>query len=136
MLRNTKLVLLPSRAEAFPTILLEAAACGTPFVASKLPGVQDIAEESGAGLLHDVGDAKSMGAAITRLLADRSLWAELSGNGRKWIKSLSISEVVPRWHRLYAILGVKIQEASNAAGSARPDASDRRIPVSERLSDV
>ncbi len=112
VLLDSKILLLPSRAEAYPTILLEAAACGTPFVATAIAGVQDIAEESRAGLLHDVGDAAAMREAITRLLTDRGLWLESSRNGRQWIESLSLSNIIPRWERFYAKLGVQIVQSS------------------------
>lgn len=108
VLRESKMLLLPSRAEAYPLVLLEAAACGTPFVATNIAGIPDIAEESQAGLLHEVGDVEGMRKAITRLLRDETLWRDCSRNGRRWVESLEISNVVPRWHRLYADLGVKV----------------------------
>jgi glycosyltransferase involved in cell wall biosynthesis len=108
VLREAKLVVLPSHAEAFPTVLLEAAACGTPFVASSVAGVPDIADQSGAGLLHKVGDVGGMQRAIERLLANDVLWDECSHNGRQWVESLEVSRIAPLWHRLYAELGVTL----------------------------
>ena len=107
VLREAKLLLLPSHAEAFPTVLLEAAACGTPFVASDIAGIPDIAEESQAGLLHRVGDAAGMRDAIERLLTDEVLWDDCSRSGRRWVESLEVSQIVPQWRRLYADLGLK-----------------------------
>jgi glycosyltransferase involved in cell wall biosynthesis len=109
VLRESKVLLLPSHAEAYPTVLLEAAACGTPFVAAKIAGIPDIAEESGGGLLHEVGDVEGMRDAITRLLTDEAMWDECSQSGRRWVESLEVSRIVPRWHRLYRDLGVKLQ---------------------------
>jgi glycosyltransferase involved in cell wall biosynthesis len=111
VLREARLVLLPSRAEAFPTVLLEAAACGTPFVASKVAGVPDMAEQSSAGLLHEIGDADEMRKAIERLLTDEALWHECSRNGQRWAKTLEVSRIVPQWHRFYARLGLKTLES-------------------------
>jgi glycosyltransferase involved in cell wall biosynthesis len=108
VLRETTLLLLPSHAEAFPMVLLEAAACGTPFVAARIAGVQDIAEESRAGLLHEVGDVDGMHNAIGRLLADDALWSQCAHDGRHWVESLEASRVVPEWRRFYADLGVKL----------------------------
>lgn len=108
VLRESKILLLPSRAEAYPTVLLEAAACGTPFVSTNIGGIPDIAEESQAGLLHEVGDVEGMRKAITKLLTDEALWKDCSRNGRRWVESLEISNVVARWHRFYADLGVKV----------------------------
>ena len=114
VLREAKLIVLPSHAEAFPMVLLEAAACGTPFVASKVAGVPDIAEQSQAGLLHDIGDVDGMRREIKRLLTDEAFWEECSRNGRQWAESLEVSRVTPQWNRLYADLGVTLHDLHDA----------------------
>jgi glycosyltransferase involved in cell wall biosynthesis len=106
VLAESKVLVLPSRAEAFPTVLLEAAACGTPFVSTTIAGIPDIAEDSRAGLLHAVGDIEGMRLALTQLLTDESLWCRCSRSGRQWVESLEVSKIVPQWHRLYIALGV------------------------------
>jgi glycosyltransferase involved in cell wall biosynthesis len=108
VLRESKVLLLPSHAEAYPNVLIQAAACGTPFVSTNIAGILDIVEESQAGLLHDVGDVEGMQKAITRLLTDETLWTDCSRSGRRWVESSEISKIVPRWNRLYEDLGVKV----------------------------
>ncbi len=126
-LRESKLLVLPSHAEAYPVVLLEAAACGTPFVATNIAGIPDIAEESQAGLLHGVGDVEGMRKAIERLFTDETLWNDCSRSGRRWVESLEVSKIVPRWHRLYADLGVKIPEPNEAPRGACLQSSEQCI---------
>ena len=41
----------PTRADVFPTVLLEALAAGTPIVASRVEGVPEIVDDNHTGLL-------------------------------------------------------------------------------------
>ena len=59
IIRSAKLLVLPSYSEAYPTVLLEAAACGTPFVATNIAGIPDIVHDSHAGLLVQPGPPSS-----------------------------------------------------------------------------
>ncbi len=128
ILREASLVLLPSHAEALPTILLEAAACGTPFVASNVAGIPDIAEQSQAGLLHEVGDVETMRKAIERLLTDDALWEACSRNGRRWVQTLEISKIVPLWQSFYGQLGLASDAACNPACAAHGESNARYAP--------
>ena len=64
------LAVLSSDNEGTPVSLIEAAAAGTPAVATSVGGVPDVVSPD-AGLLAPPGDAEALGAAIARSLADR-----------------------------------------------------------------
>ena len=59
---------LPSTdgSEAFGLVLIEALACGTPVIASDLPGVRKVVFDSGAGQLVAPGDVESLSSALSR----------------------------------------------------------------------
>ena len=81
--RAADLLVLPSRSEGIPNVLLEAAASGLPFIASDVGGVPEIAEP---GTLFQAGDAGSLAGTLRgalaripgppRLLIPRTSWAE------------------------------------------------------------
>ena len=64
---------LPSRAEGFPIVLLEAAALGLPVVATDVDGVPELIRHGQDGLLVPAEDAKALAAAVARVLDDRLL---------------------------------------------------------------
>lgn len=69
LMAESAVVVLPSRAESFGAVLVEALACGTPVVATKCGGPEDIVTED-VGELVPVGDAAALAAALARVLDD------------------------------------------------------------------
>jgi glycosyltransferase involved in cell wall biosynthesis len=57
-----------SAMESFGMVQVEALLCGTPVVASDLPGVRDVIERLGVGRLAAPGDAGSLSGAILEVL--------------------------------------------------------------------
>jgi glycosyltransferase involved in cell wall biosynthesis len=74
---------LPSHADAAPWALLEAMACGTPVVASRVGGIPDLLDGGRAGILVDRGHERQLGDALARLLGDVELRRELAGRARE-----------------------------------------------------
>jgi glycosyltransferase involved in cell wall biosynthesis len=66
--RAADLFILPSRSEGVPGVLMEAMACGTPFVASRVGGVPEVAD-LGDGELVSAGDVDRMATAIRDVLS-------------------------------------------------------------------
>lgn len=68
-LHAADLFVLPSRSEGIPNVLLEASACGTPYVASRVGGIPEIAS-LGASTLVPPEDPRALATAIARRLAE------------------------------------------------------------------
>jgi len=67
--------LVPSRSESFGLVALEAAACGTPVVASAVGGLTTLVDHGRTGLLVDSADPSAYAAAVRRIV-DEPLAAE------------------------------------------------------------
>ena len=65
--RAATLFVLPSRSEGLPTVLREAAACGTPFVASRVGGIPEIAHLFPSRLVQPE-DARGLAHAICEMI--------------------------------------------------------------------
>jgi len=77
------LALMPSAAETYGLVALEAAACGTPVVASRTEGLVDSVREGVSGVFVPTREPADWARAIRGLLADPAALARLSASARE-----------------------------------------------------
>lgn len=94
-------VLTSKSLEGTPGVLLDALVLGRPIVATSVGGVPEVIENGVSGLIEAVGDASGIGAAIARVLRDRSLAARLSAGARARAPMFSIERTVDRTMDIY-----------------------------------
>jgi glycosyltransferase involved in cell wall biosynthesis len=86
LMRDAALVVLPSRLETFPLVLLEAGAMGRAVVASAVGGIPELISHGEAGLLVPPENATELASAVLRVLSApdfaRSLGASLESRVR------------------------------------------------------
>ncbi len=70
-IQRSALLVLPSRAESFGMVLVEALACGTPVVATRCGGPEDIVSAE-VGILVPPEDPQALAAGIAQVLDRRS----------------------------------------------------------------
>src|SRR5437762_13234754 len=75
---------LPSYYESFGMVALEAMACGSPVVASRVGGLQSTVRDGATGLLVPEGDPCALAETITRVLGDGALRWRLGREGQRW----------------------------------------------------
>lgn len=80
--RRAALLMLPSRAEGFGLVLVEALGCGCPVVASDLPAIRGLLLDGQAGRLFRSGDTEDLAHAVAALLADGESRDALAERGR------------------------------------------------------
>ncbi|HUB25740.1 MAG TPA: glycosyltransferase family 4 protein [Tepidisphaeraceae bacterium] len=77
-LRDAELLVLPSEAEGFGLVLIEAMAAGVPVVATNAPGIRDVVRDKITGLLVPVGSPADLATAMRQVLEDPAMAQRLS----------------------------------------------------------
>lgn len=96
------IVCLPSYREGLPKVLVEAAACGKPIVATDVSGCREIVTNEENGLLVPTRNIEDLAIALNRLLANPDLRNKMGFEGRKKVISeFSIGHVVDKTLNMY-----------------------------------
>jgi glycosyltransferase involved in cell wall biosynthesis len=102
LIRGARAIVFPSLYEGFGLPVLEAMTLGTPVVTSRESSLPEIAGD--AALLVDPYDADDIARAITTIVNDGDLRAELSRRGRAQAAKFSVERYRERVEVLYASL--------------------------------
>lgn len=76
--RAADVCLVPSRSESFGLVALEAAACGTPVVASSVGGLSTLVDQGRTGFLVERREPSEFAACVASILDDPALASTLS----------------------------------------------------------
>lgn len=64
IVRNSFCLILPSYHEGVPNVLLEAANCGIPVIATRVGGIPEVVIENKTGVLVEAGDVVALGESM------------------------------------------------------------------------
>jgi len=73
---------LPSHREGFGQVIIEAAACGVPTVATRIYGITDAVEDGKTGLLFPAGDVAGLTQCLSKLVGDGELRMQMGEAAR------------------------------------------------------
>lgn len=101
LLLASDLLVLPSRTEGLPLVLMEAQACAVPIVATDCSsGVRQLVGDWGA--LVPRGDSRALAQALNSSMGDQ-MWREEAGlRGRREMERYRLDHVLAEWEALLA----------------------------------
>jgi len=100
-LRQVDLLVLPSMAEGFGLVLIEAMAARVPVVATDAPGIRDVVRHRQTGLLVPVSSPGKLARAIDRLRTNDTLRLSLITQARQEVaRRFTWDVVLPQYRQL------------------------------------
>ncbi|NMP30452.1 glycosyltransferase family 4 protein [Thalassotalea sp. M1531] len=81
-------LVLPSHREGFGNVIIEAAACNLPAIASNIYGLSDAVSHEYSGLLHQVKNENALASCMQRLLDSPELLATYKKQARQRVEEV------------------------------------------------
>jgi glycosyltransferase involved in cell wall biosynthesis len=115
---SSHIVCLPSfYGEGIPKVLLEAASCGRPIVATDIPGCREVVRNGENGILVPAQNPTALASALSTLIHDTQLRQRMGAKGREIaLREFSEEIVIRQTLSLYSDL---------QGGSSRHAAAER-----------
>jgi glycosyltransferase involved in cell wall biosynthesis len=113
MVGRSEMLIVPSVCyEGFPMALLEAYACGTPVVASRIGSLDELVVEDATGVKFEPGNSRDLAAKAGSLRKDRARLAALR-RGARWMFEMKYTAE----NNFPALLGIYERAMDDSAGN-------------------
>jgi glycosyltransferase involved in cell wall biosynthesis len=111
-------VVIPSKIEGIPIILMESLALGVPVVASKVGGIPSIVGDGFNGFVCEPSDIEGFARNIRQIAADESLRRTLKVNAREYaLQHLDVDDTNRAYHDV--LLALIRDEGSSQTEASR-----------------
>ncbi len=92
LLQSSWVLVNPSFMEGWGIVAIEANACGTPVIASDVPGLRDSVRDKNTGYLVPYGDIRGFAEKILLIIRDKELREGMSEKARVWASNFTWAE--------------------------------------------
>ena len=99
---NASILVMTSRYEGLPMVLLEAQACGLPVVSFKCKcGPKDVIKDGQTGYLIEEGDNSSFVKKLKQLMSDQELRQEMGLKAKNNSENYTVDKIMSQWTNLF-----------------------------------
>ena len=106
-MRACSVIVVPSRWEGCPYVVLDAFAAGVPVIAVRVGGIPDLIRDGINGVLVPPDDAQALAGAIAALLKNPSQRHALAAAAQECLAHHTIDEMVDKVDRVYTTLSFR-----------------------------
>ncbi|MBT8379446.1 MAG: glycosyltransferase family 4 protein [Ignavibacteria bacterium] len=97
------LIVLPSRTDPFPVVMLEAGLCKKPFIGSKVDGIAEFIEDGISGLLFNSEELDGLIDAIVKIIKDKNYANDIAKNlNEKVLNNCQVTQLLPKLEKVYS----------------------------------
>jgi len=96
------MIVLPSRTDPFPMVMLETGLNNKPFIGSKVDGIAEFIEDEKNGLLIEPENVDELVDAVIKILIDKTYASYIANNlSKKVLNQCQLNQVLPKLERIY-----------------------------------
>ncbi|PZD78051.1 glycosyltransferase [Mesonia sp. K7] len=101
-MKSAKFLVLSSKHEGFPNVIIEALACGAPVVSFDCEtGPNEIIEDRKNGLLVENQNFEALTEAMNNMVFDKELYQTCKENSKQSIERFSLENIKEDWRKLF-----------------------------------
>lgn len=99
LIKSVDIIILSSKYEGLSLSSVEGLSSGKPFIASNVPGLSEIVEDS--GILFNLGDDNNLAMKITKLLSSKAYYKEIADKCKKKSSLYDINIMIKKHVDMY-----------------------------------